>query len=68
MFKIGDKVLVRNDDELMWNRRHYAKFEDGYYWCYDSGYTSYTASKCITEWEQCIKFEDYTPDMGEIVE
>jgi hypothetical protein len=67
-FKIDDKVLVRNDDELMWNKRHYAKFEDDYYWCYDSGYTSYTASKCITEWKQCIKFEDYTPDMGEIVE
>ena len=38
---VDTKVLVSDDGEE-WNRRHFAKYEDGKAYCFNDGYTSFT--------------------------
>jgi hypothetical protein len=38
---VDTKVLV-SEDGKEWNRRHFAKYEDGKVYCFNSGYTSFT--------------------------
>ena len=38
---VDTKVLV-SDDGKEWNRRHFAKYEDGKVYCFDSGATSFS--------------------------
>ena len=38
---VDTKVLV-SDDGKEWDRRHFAKYEDGKVYCFNDGYTSFT--------------------------
>ena len=38
---VDTKVLV-SEDGKEWNRRHFAKYEDGKVYCFNGGYTSFT--------------------------
>lgn len=49
---VDTPVLVRYTDYGKWVRRHFAKFEDGLYYCYNDGKTSFTGNG-ITGWDYC---------------
>lgn len=43
---VDAKILVRNNEGYRWNRRHFAKYEDGVIYAFDDGYTSFTVRDC----------------------
>ena len=46
--KVDTKVWVSNDEGVVWARRHFAKYEDGKVYVFDSGQTSWTTDKYST--------------------
>ena len=58
---VETKVLV-SDDGKEWNRRHFAKYEDGKVYCFNDGYTSFTIVNYAylsnaTPWEYCKLYQ-----------
>ena len=58
---VDTKVLV-SDDGKEWNRRHFAKYEDGKVYCFNDGYTSFTIVDYAylsnaTPWEYCKLYQ-----------
>ena len=58
---VDTKVLV-SDDGKEWNRRHFAKYEDGKVYCFNDGYTSFTIVNYAylsnaTPWEYCKLYQ-----------
>ena len=59
---VDTKVLV-SDDGKEWNRRHFAKYEDGKVYCFNDGYTSFTIVNYAylsnaTSWEYCKLYQE----------
>ena len=42
--KVDTPILVRDVENTVWMRRHFAKYENGYVWTWLDGLTSWTAS------------------------
>ena len=58
---VDTKVLV-SDDGKKWDRRHFAKYEDGKVYCFNDGYTSFTIVDYAylsnaTPWEYCKLYQ-----------
>lgn len=50
--KRNTKILVKNRGELEWNKRYFAKYENGKVWAYPAGATSWSnEDKDLTTWE-----------------
>ena len=45
-------VLVREEEETFWSKRHFAKIEDGRVFCYCAGGTSWTYKHLFTLYEE----------------
>ena len=59
---VDTKVLVSDDGEE-WNRRHFAKYEDGKVYCFNDGYTSFTIVNYAylsnaTSWEYAKLYQE----------
>ena len=56
---VDTKVLV-SDDGKDWNRRHFAKYEDGKVYCFDSGATSFSADiiSDVVEWKYAKLYQE----------
>ena len=59
---VDAKVLV-SDDGKEWNRRYFAKYEDGKVYCFNDGYTSFTIVNCAylsnaTSWEYAKLYQE----------
>jgi len=55
---VDTKVLVRSNGED-WTRRYFARYEDGKYYCFGSGSTSWSTSKYdATSWKYCKLAEE----------
>jgi hypothetical protein len=51
--KIDDKVMVRDDDDEMWERRRFAGIhDDGLIMCFNLGADSWSESESPSEWKQ----------------
>ena len=57
---VDTKILVRDSENEMWKKRHFAKFEDGKIFAWASGETSFSAynSDFTKEWNQGKLAED----------
>ena len=57
---VDTKILVRDSENEMWKRRHFAKFEDGKIFAWASGETSFSVynSDFTKEWNQGKLAED----------
>ena len=54
-FKIDDKVLVRNTNNVSWIKRHFAGVDEyGRPFVFKYGMTSWTTSE-VDVWDECIK-------------
>lgn len=42
--EVDTPILVRNSEDEVWIRRHFAKYENGEVYAWDNGYTRWTAS------------------------
>lgn len=42
--EVDTKILVRNNEDCNWERRYFAKYENGRVYAYDSGQTSWSAT------------------------
>lgn len=47
--KVDDKVEV-SDDGLVWEKRYFEKIEDGKFYCYNDGATSWSSDDISTYW------------------
>lgn len=54
---VDTKVLVRNSKYGEWHRRYFAKYEDGRFYTFDMGGTSWSASN-KTSWRECKLAEE----------
>ena len=59
---VDTKVLV-SEDGKEWNRRHFAKYEDGKVYCFNDGYTSFTIVNYAylsnaTSWEYAKLYQE----------
>ena len=54
---VDTKILVAdftcNDDEIVWKKRHFAKYENGKIYAWDNGFTSFTidSDDLCTSWD-----------------
>ena len=55
--EVDTKVLVRNNPDDNWLKRHFAKYEDGKVYVFNDGRTSWS-SRGITHWEETKLWED----------
>lgn len=57
---VDTKILVRNSEDEEWEKRHFAKFEDGKIFAWTSGITSFSSesSDSITWWMKGKLAED----------
>lgn len=53
---VDTKVLVRTQDTEEWNKRYFSKYENGRFYTFNDGKTSFTCKQC-TDWEYCILYE-----------
>ena len=49
--EVDTPILVRNSDIEIWERRHFAKFEDGKVYTWYGGRTSWSADDRIVDWK-----------------
>ena len=56
---VDTKVLV-SDDGKEWNRRHFAKYEDGKVYCFDSGATSFSTDiiSDVVDWKYAKLYQE----------
>lgn len=48
---VDTPILVRNDKEEVWERRHFAAYVNGYVWAWENKGTSWTRrGKYMTQW------------------
>ena len=45
--EVDTKVLVRDRDDEVWIRRHFAKYENGTIYTWNSGRTLFTSDNCV---------------------
>ena len=45
--EVDTKVLVRDRDDEVWTRRHFAKYENGTIYTWNSGRTLFTSGNCV---------------------
>ena len=50
--KVDTKVLVRDYDDEVWTRRHFAKYENGTIYVYSVGTTSFTTDMFLSSYNQ----------------
>ena len=57
---VDTKILVRVADHNEWNKRHFAKFENGFIYAWDNGKTSFTSNTkaSYTSWKQTKLYEE----------
>lgn len=48
--EVDTPILVRDTEDEQWERRYFAKYEDGYVYAWDVGRTSWSGES-VTEWE-----------------
>lgn len=53
---VDTPVFVRNSDDDPWEAGHFAVFQNGYYYCFNDGKTSFTTQD-ITNWSRCVLAE-----------
>ena len=62
---VDTKILVRDFDTANWNRRYFAKYENGKVWCFLAGRNSWSANpdKDFTDWNmsKLADDEDFIP-------
>lgn len=50
--EVDTKVLVRDKEDDNWDKRYFAKYENGIIWAWNDGKTSFTSFNCeMTEWK-----------------
>ena len=49
--EVDTPILVRDYESQEWEARHFAKYEDGVIYSWDSGSTSWTSKGNVTEWK-----------------
>ena len=49
--EVDTPILVRNSDIEIWERRHFAKFEDGKIYTWYGGRTSWSSDDRIVDWK-----------------
>ena len=49
--EVNTPILVRDYESQEWEARHFAKYEDGVIYAWDSGSTSWTSKGNVTEWK-----------------
>lgn len=49
--EVDTPILVRNSDIEIWERRHFAKFEDGKVYTWYGGRTSWSSDDRIVDWK-----------------
>ena len=49
--EVDTPILVRDNKNTEWIRRHFAKYEDGVIYTWDGGSTSWTSRGNVTEWK-----------------
>lgn len=54
---VDTKVLVRNSKYGEWHRRYFAKYEDGWVYCFDNGANSWNSNE-ISLWKYCKLAEE----------
>ena len=54
--EVDTKVLVRHKDEQDWEKRHFAKYEDGKVYAWSDGLTSFTTEICYP-WNQAKLYD-----------
>lgn len=47
---VDTPILVRNSEEEVWEKRHFAKYENGIVYAWGNGATSWTGNRC-TSWK-----------------
>ena len=50
--EVDTKVLVRDNDNEVWTRRHFAKYENGTIYVYSVGTTSFTTDMFLSSYKQ----------------
>ena len=50
--EVDTKVLVRDYDDEVWTRRHFAKYENGTIYVYSVGTTSFTTDMFLSSYNQ----------------
>ena len=57
---VDTKIEVRVSEHNEWNKRHFAKFENGYIYAWDNGKTSFTSNTKVsyTAWQQAKLYEE----------
>lgn len=58
---VDTKILVKEQDEEKWLKRHFAKYEDGFVYAWENGKTSFTQDgynySCLA-WNQAKLYEE----------
>ena len=57
---VDTKIEVRVSEHNEWNKRHFAKFENGFIYAWDNGKTSFTSNTKVsyTSWQQAKLYEE----------
>ena len=57
---VDTKIEVRVSEHNEWNKRHFAKFENGYIYAWDNGKTSFTSNTKVsyTAWQQAKLYKE----------
>ncbi len=65
-FKVDDKVLVRDEGDTTWSKRHFAGVaSNGKALAFSDGRTSFTASAIkAMEWDECISYDESMEEQG----
>ena len=57
MIHVDTPILVRNNDNNLWFKGHFAEFKEGHVYTFVDGKTSWTAGSSIESWD-CAKLAD----------
>ena len=55
---VDAKILVKNDDDETWYKRHFAKYKDGKVYAWNYGETSYTTEGKVVAWTQAKLYKE----------
>ena len=55
---VDTKILVKNREDDTWERRHFAKFENGKVYAWSKGATSFSSNGKMTDWEYIELYKD----------
>lgn len=62
-FKIDDRVIVKNNSDGKWVRRHFAKIIDGDIYVFRKGLSAWTSDNRVERFDQMVKVENMKSDM-----